>query len=115
MDKYFKSIFKILDIIKKENSVVKNELVEDIEEDLIIILKNSNIYKLDIQEGDFYDASKYDQYVDIKYIDTPNEEDSGVIKYVKTDAYYLLSDEYKKPKHSAKIHVYKFNKKEGEV
>jgi len=114
LDKFFKSIFKILDIIKKENSVVKNELVEDIKDDLLIILKNSSIYKLDIQEGDTYDANKYDQYVDITYINTSNEKEAGVIKEVKRDAYYLLSGEYKKPKHSAKIHVYKFNKKEGE-
>ncbi len=112
LGRFYRDIFKILDFIKKEQQSNKNEVVEEIEDDLIILLENSNVYRLDIYEGDKYDSENLDAYVQVEYLDTEVEDDDNKIIKIKKDGYVLKNGSYKIPQRDAKIIVCKFKNME---
>ncbi len=110
--RYNNEIFRILDYIKKQRKINDSEALEDIEEDILIMLKNSGIERHEYFVGDTV-KQEDDQYLLIDYIETDDEDKEGKIIEVKKHGYfsYFLNKQDKKVKKSikeAKVAVYKF-------
>lgn len=115
--RYNNEIFRLLDYIKKERIKNNTEALNDIEEDILIMLENNGIEKLNISVGELY-TDELDQYVVVEYVSTSKIEDNQKIKDIKKYGYFLNflnteNEKIKKPIREARIVVYKFEKKES--
>jgi len=115
--RYNNEIFRLLDYIKKERMKNNTEALNDIEEDILIMLENNGIEKLNISVGELY-TDELDQYVVVEYVSTSKIEDNQKIKDIKKYGYFLNflnteNEKIKKPIREARIVVYKFEKKES--
>jgi len=115
--RYNNEIFRLLDYINKERIKNNTEALNDIEEDILIMLENNGIEKLNISVGELY-TDELDQYVVVEYVSTSKIEDNQKIKDIKKYGYFLNflnteNEKIKKPIREARIVVYKFEKKES--
>ncbi|GIT99703.1 hypothetical protein TSL6_02100 [Sulfurovum sp. TSL6] len=112
---FYKELFKILESIKKERQTNDNEVIEDIQDDLLLLLENNGIEKIEIVEGTSYEGlSKVAKVIDTEETDDPDKD--LLIKEVKKDGYFVqVDEEVQRVIRPAEVILYKFNQvKEGE-
>lgn len=85
---FTKGLFRIIEFIEQEDPSENNEILKEIKEDILLILENNGVDKIDIEVND-----DYRQYVKvakvIETVDTSNPEKDSMIKEVKTQGYKI--------------------------
>lgn len=112
---FYKELFKILEFIRKERDSNDNEAFEDIQEDILLLLENNGIEKIDIEKGVSYEGlSKIAKVIDTE--ETDDQSKDLLIKEVKKDGYFIqVDEEIQRVVRPAEIIVYKLKQnKEGE-
>ena len=112
---FYKDLFKILEFIRKERYEKDNIVLEEIQEDLLLMLENNGIEKIEIDEGVSYEGhSKVAKVIDTEETNDPSKD--LLIKEVKKDGYFVqVDDEMQRVIRPAEVIVYKLNQaEEGE-
>lgn len=112
---FYKELFKILESIRKERQTNDNEVLEDIQEDLLLLLENNGIEKIEIEEDTSYEGlSKVAKVIDTEETDDPSKD--LLVKEIKKDGYFVqVDEEMRRVIRPAEVIVYKLNQaKEGE-
>ncbi len=112
--RFNKGYFRILESIRQERQKNDSEILEELQEDLLLLLDDNGIERVEINEGDSYEGlSKF-----AKVIETVETDDSAkdyIIKEIRKDGYFIqVDDDMKRVIQSAEVIVYKLNKIEGE-
>ncbi len=112
--RFNKGYFRILESIRQERQKNDSETLEELQEDLLLLLDDNGIERVEINEGDSYEGlSKF-----AKVIETVETDDSAkdyIIKEIRKDGYFIqVDDDMKRVIQSAEVIVYKLNKIEGE-
>lgn len=112
---FYKELFKILESIRKERQTNDNEVLEDIQEDLLLLLENNGIKKIEIEEDTSYEGlSKVAKVISTEETDDPSKD--LLVKEIKKDGYFVqVDEEMRRVIRPAEVIVYKLNQaKEGE-
>ncbi len=107
---FTKGLFRILETIKEEQGKENSDSLSEIQEDILILLENNGIEKIDIELG-----KNYKEYSKVaKVIRTEMTTDSlkdSTVKEIKKDGYITQIDESTIKIHiPAEVIVYKLNK-----
>lgn len=107
---FTKGLFRILETIKEEQAKENSDSLSEIQEDILILLENNGIEKIDIELG-----KNYKEYSKVaKVIRTEMTTDSlkdSTVKEIKKDGYITQIDESTIKIHiPAEVIVYKLNK-----
>ena len=88
---FTKGLFRIIEYINQENSDQNNEVLNEIKEDILLLLENNGVEKIDVQVN-----ADYRQYVKVaKVIETVDTEDKAkdsTIKEIKSQGYKIEID-----------------------
>lgn len=112
---FYKEFFKILESIRKERQINDSEILEDLQDDLLLLLENNGIEKIDIKEGISYEGhSEVARVVDTEETHDPSKD--LLIKEVKKDGYFIqVDEEMQRVIRPAEVIIYKLNQvNEGE-
>ena len=106
---FTKGLFRILETIKEEQAKENSDSLSEIQEDILILLENNGIEKIDIELG-----KNYKEYSKVaKVIRTEMTTDSlkdSTVKEIKKDGYITQVDESTIKIHiPAEVIVYKLN------
>lgn len=106
---FYKEFFKILEFIRKERQTNDHESLEDIQDELLLLLENNGIEKIEIEENSSYEGlSKVAKVIDTEETDDPAKE--LLIKEVKKDGYFIqVNDEMQRVIRPSEVIVYKLN------
>jgi len=109
LEKFLTNIFTSLDYIKREREKNDRIILKNIEEDLLVILRNSGIYRLELSEGDLY-TDDLDHFVDIEFLPTTVQEKVNRIEKIHRYGYYKIylnnnNEKIKTPVRVARISV----------
>jgi len=106
---FTKGLFRILETIKEERAKDDSESLSEIQEDILILLENNGIEKINIKLGNNYkEYSKVAKVITTKETNDPQQD--STIKEIKTDGYIIHIDEdTNKVLIPAEVIVYKLN------
>lgn len=103
---FINEIFKILDNIDKNNENPQ-AVLEETKEDLLIMLENANIQKIDIKVGDTYSGNEKIAKV-VSTQQTEDEDKLDTIASVSKNGYeYIIDDNQSKVLRVSEVSVYK--------
>ena len=94
IDQFLKELFRILEFIKEEQQKEYSNSLKEIEEDIILLLENNGINKINLHGIKSFDKlTKYAKIVRTEK--TTFEEQDSTLKKVIRDGYYIQLDHEK--------------------
>jgi len=106
---FTKGLFRILEIIKEEQSKNNSNSLSEIQEDILILLENNGIEQVEITVGnDYKEYSKIAKVITTEV--TTNPQKDSTVKEVKRDGYITQVDDTRiKVLILAEVIIYKLN------